>query len=288
VAAEGAVTGLLDAHVHVWRPAALPYPWLAGAPALDRAFGPGDIDDAGGAIREWIFVEADADLGAALQEVAWVSGLDWPGLRGIVAHADLTSADLAAHLRALGRHPLVRGVRHSLQDAPLEVLASAAFVRGLRAVGEAGFTFDACVRWPQLEALAEATAQTPGTAVVLDHLGKPPVAEGIDSEAGVRWRRAVGRLAEQPHVQVKLSGLAAEARGEARLAQHAPAFLRAGLELFGPDRAMFGGDWPVSGVPGAGVPVARSLDLVRDAVAPHDHARVLGGTARRFYRLASA
>lgn len=279
------MTGVLDAHVHVWRPGALPYPWLAAVPRLDRDFAPADVDDAGGRIREWVFVEADADLGAARDEVAWVASLDWPGLRAIVAHADLTSAGLDGHLRALAAHALVRGVRHSLQDAPPDVLASPAFARGLRAVGDAGLAFDACVRWPQLEALADVAERAPGTRIVLDHLGKPPVERGLDSPEGARWREAMVRLAAQPHVTVKLSGLAAEASSEAVLIAHAPAFLHAVLELFGPFRAMFGGDWPVSGVPGAGVPVATSLDLVRDAVPTARHAEVFGGVARRIYRI---
>ncbi|WP_203137053.1 amidohydrolase family protein [Microbacterium sp. JZ31] len=285
--AQDGPAGLLDAHVHVWRPSALPYPWLRSVPTLARDFAPADLDDAGGAIREWVFVEADADLDAALDEVAWVSSLDWPGLRAIVAHADLTSPQLAEHLATLSRFPLVRGVRHSLQDAPPDVLASRAFARGLRTVGEAGLTFDACVRSPQLEALAEATAQAPGTPIVLDHLGKPPVGPGPDSGEGRRWHRAVVRLSAQRNVSVKLSGLAAEAPSAPALAAHGPAFLRAALELFGPSRAMFGGDWPVSGMPGAGVPVETALAMLREVVPAHDRHDVFGGTARRFYRIAN-
>lgn len=275
--------GVLDAHVHVWRPSALTYPWLASAPALRSDLGPADVDDADGWIREWVFVEADAVLPQALDEVAWVAGLDWPGLRAIVAHADLADPRIPDHLDALAAHPLVRGVRHSLQGAPTGVISSAAFLAGLVAVGERGLAFDACVRWPQLEALADAVARAPGTRVVLDHLGKPPVADGLGSPEGRRWRAAVERIADLPHVSVKLSGLPAEAASADVLAANGPDLLRCAFDAFGPERAMFGGDWPVSGVPGAGVPVSHALAQVRAVVPVPDHPRVMGATARAFY-----
>jgi len=300
MAAEGAVSApdvppgaavldppVLDAHAHVWRPSALPYPWLDDVPALRRDVAPSDIDDAGGRIREWVFVEADADPRAAIDEVAWVSALDWPGLRAIVAHADLVDDALERHLDALAAFPLVRGVRHPLQDAPADVLASARFASGLRRVGERGLAFDACVRWWQLDALADAVAQAPGTPVVLDHVGKPPLAEGLDGPEGERWREGLGRLAALPHVSVKLSGLAAEAPTPAVFDALGPETLRIAFAAFGADRSMFGGDWPVSGPPGTGVPIAAALDHVRAAVPAQAHGAVLGGTARRFYGLAT-
>ncbi|MBE1877434.1 amidohydrolase family protein [Myceligenerans pegani] len=274
---------VLDAHVHVWDPARLSYPWLAGAAGLDRRFVPADVDTADGAIREWVFVEADADLAAAADEVAWVSSLDWPGLRAIVAHADLRLRDLGARLRELTRFPLVRGVRQSLQDAPESALTAPEFADGLREVGTQGLTFDACVRWQRLDRLADVVAGVPGTRIVVDHLGKPPVAAGLASPDGARWRAAIDRLAELPHVWVKLSGLAPEAPSAEVLRASGPAFVRYALDAFGPGRSMFGGDWPVSGLPGAGVPVATSLELVRTTVGETAWADVSGGTARRCY-----
>jgi len=259
---------VLDAHVHVWRPSALPYPWLASMPALDRDLGPADIDDAGGEITEWVFVEADS--AAPREETEWVAALDWPGLRGIVAKADLRDLRLDEIAATRG----VVGVRHLLQDQPI----TDDLVPGLRAVGESGLTFDACVRRQQLPTLADLLAEAPGTRTVLDHVGKPAVAMGLASAEGREWAAGIRRIAELPHVFVKLSGLPAEGG-------LGPDFLRVALEAFGPERCMFGGDWPVSGVPGAGVPARDALDAVRAVVGAEGADRVFGDVARTFYGL---
>lgn len=259
---------VLDAHIHVWKPSQLPYPWLEGEPGLNRDLGPAEIDDAGGEITEWVFVEADS--ATPLEEVRWVAGLDWPGLRAIVADVDLR----APRFDELADIPLGRGVRHLLQDEPI----TEDLVPGLRAVGERGLTFDACVRWPQLRTLADLLAAAPGTPTVLDHLGKPPVTQGLGSDDGQEWLRSIHRVAALPHVFVKLSGLPAEGG----LGHE---FLEAAVDAFGLERCMYGSDSPVSGVPGAGVPVADALAAVREVVGPEGAERVFGDVARAFYGL---
>jgi len=118
---------------------------------------------------------------------------------------------------------------------------------------------------------------------VLDHLGKPPVLEGLDSAQGSAWRRGIERLAALPNVFVKCSGMPAEA-GDA-FHEIAGVFDRIALDAFGADRGMFGGDWPVSGSEGFGVPVGRALDALRAVASDAEWERLTGGTAREFYRI---
>lgn len=276
---------VLDAHAHVWDPRILSYPWLRGVPPLDRPLLPADIDDADGRISEWVFVEADADPADARAEIDWVASLDWPGLVGVVGHVEV-AADVDRQLDGLAEQPLLVGVRPSLQGAPDALLASDDLVRVLRRAGARGLTFDACVRWPQIDLLADALAQAPGVRVVLDHLGKPPVADGLASDAGERWRGSLTRLAALPDVVVKISGLPAEAGGEEGFLASAGAFERVALDAFGAERAMFGGDWPVSGPPNVGVPVARALDALRREASEDEWEMLSGSTARAFYGIA--
>jgi L-fuconolactonase len=305
---------IVDTHVHVWDPARLPYPWLAQPRMADlaplhRPMLPADMEradleradleradlehaDPAGAPAGHVFVEAACRSDRALDEIDWVASLHWPRLRGIVAAADLRSAALEAHLDALahvratgGAH--VVGVRHSLQDEDSTSWRDDdAFVRGLHAVAARGWTFDACVRWTQLDDLAGLLAAAPEVRVVIDHLGKPPVDLGVDSRWGLAWTAAMTRLAARPLTFVKLSGLRAEASGVDSFARNADAFLIRGLDLFGSERAMVGSDWPVSTSPGDSVAdwFARVRRTAEHAGASWD--AVASRTASRFYRLA--
>lgn len=279
---------LLDTHVHVWDASRLSYPWLAGA-ALAASYAPADIDRGEGLTTRMVFVEADAAPLDALGEARWVAGSGdaWPELAGIVAAADLRSADLAGRLDALAGVERVVGVRHLLQDEPAESWRPDALAAGLAELGRRGLTFDACVRHPQLPALADLLERAPATKVVLDHVGKPPVDLGVDSLPGRAWADAVKRLALLPHVHVKLSGLAAESADPAAYDRNADAFVAVAVEAFGPERAMIGSDWPVSAKLGAGTTLRAWVDRVRRATAatPAEWALLAERSGERFYGL---
>lgn len=280
--ADGIGADLVDAHVHVWDPRRLRYDWLAGT-ALDRPRLPGDIDDADGAVTQWVFVEADVAPDSALDEARWAAGLDWPGLAAMVVAADLGAPDAGERIDRVAGLPLVRGVRHLLQDLPAERLAAPALRKGLAEVARSGLVFDACVRWTQLHDLDRLLADSCDGSTVLDHLGKPPVDEGLHSDAGQTWLTALRRLARHERLTVKLSGLPAEASDAETLRRHGPDLLRAALDLFGPERCLLGGDWPVSTGIDAGTTTGAWFALVRDVVGPHDWPQVAAGTARRVY-----
>lgn len=275
-------TGLIDAHVHVWDPSRHAYSWLAGTP-LNRGMLPADVDRAGGAVTGMVFVQAGAARIDALAEARWAHDLDWPELKAIVADADLRAAPaaLGSHLHALTALPHVVGVRHLLQDDPIESFDG--LLGGLLLLGERGLSFDACVRHPQLDALAELLERAPNVVVVLDHLGKPPVDAGIESPEGRRWSTALDRLAQRPGTFVKLSGLTAESSNPVAFERNADAFLAHAFSAFGPQRAMIGSDWPVSATFGVGGRFADWIARVRGVVGELDWPEVAERTARRAY-----
>ena len=142
-------TPAIDAHVHVWDTARLTYPWLRQAPHLDRPHLPIDLTSESG--ERVVFVQADAEDGAA--EARWVQSLsaEWPGLAGIVAFAPVEEPALAERLDELSTLPLLVGVRRLLQDEEAGFIASEDLVTGLRLLADRRIPFDACVRWYQLE-----------------------------------------------------------------------------------------------------------------------------------------
>jgi len=277
------MTRVLDSHLHVWDPAALDYEWLAGRLA-DRHAAP-EVEAAilGGADMEFVFVQAECRADQSLQEVDWVTALAGRiGIRAIVARAAVENGDaVRAELEELSARPLVVGVRRLLEPEPPGFATSTEFLAGACAVADRGFTFDACVSPAQLGDVVVLADSVPDLAIVLDHLGKPAVAGGATpwSHVNDSWREQFALVAERPNVSCKISGLPAQADAGWTPSQLIP-FLDHALDTFGPDRLLFGSDWPVSEPPLRWLSTVTDwLDAQRDDVAP----RVLSTNARRFY-----
>lgn len=243
---------ILDTHLHLIDPTRLRYNWLEGD--LARRFG---VDEVAESLlndiadeRAFVFVQAGADPRDAEAEVSWVTSIaDTVNVAGIVAHAPFEDPErTTALLEHYSGEALVVGIRRLIQDEAPGFTTSPEFRRGCEATAARGFTFDACVRSHQLPELIAMVDAVPDLVVVLDHLGKPEIGT---ANAPVRpddtdWLRNLQMLAERASVRCKLSGLPAETTTTWNAAQIEP-FLDVALEAFGPERLMFGSDWPVSG-----------------------------------------
>ena len=265
---------IVDAHQHFWDPALADYPWLTDeVEPLRRRFGPDDLAPLLKAhgVDATVLVQARSSLDEtrALLELAEAARF----VVGVVGWIDLTQPDVGRVLAGFDS-PLV-GVRHQVHDEPGPCwLLRPDVQRGLAAVGEAGLAFDLLVRTRELPAAVETARRHPDVRFVLDHIAKPPLRSGVLSA----WSDGVAALAELPNVTCKLSGLFTEAEPGADLA---PTVHQA-LRWFGPERCMFGSDWPVC-LLAAGY--GATLDLVLRSVQEPDHEAVLSGTAIRTYML---
>ncbi|GAB7037032.1 MULTISPECIES: amidohydrolase family protein [Catenuloplanes] len=271
----------VDAHVHFWNPETLHYAWLTGTP-LDRPYRPVDLAAELGDLPDLVMVQADCAPHQARAEVEWVRAAAdvYPRIRGMVAYAPLETGPAATGLiEEYAADPFVVGVRRNIQDEKPGFAVTGHFRYGVRALGAAGLTFDACVRHHQLPDLVALARDCPGTTIVLDHLGKPPVATGEGRDA---WRAALADLAALPNVRCKLSGLVTEASHDTWTPDQLYPYLDAALELFGPARCLFGSDWPV-------VTLAADYRLwygtVRNLLAPAERDAVLSGNALTVYGL---
>jgi L-fuconolactonase len=274
----------VDAHVHLWDPDQLRYDWLAAVPPLAHKHLPEDfvVDTAPAVPARWVFVECG---GPPVEEVRWVEALAAKEQRiaAIVAGARMNEGRAThAAIDALSSHSLVRGVRHNFQDeSDPKYCCSTAFIEGTRRLGKAGLTFDVCCRAPQLPAVRKLVQECPDTQFVLDHCGKPPIRTGqLDP-----WRQALCELAALPNIVCKLSGLVTEADMQAWRTSDLTPYVDHVLEVFGPQRLMYGGDWPVvrlASTYGRWRDAALSLISRLNAV---ERAHVLSGTATRTYRL---
>ena len=238
---------IVDSHVHLWDPAQFRYRWLDGLAVLNRSFEPADFRAASSStdVSKFIFVECGCEPAQSLAEVDWISNLtkSEPRLKGIVAHASLERGDEArAELEMLASHSLVKGVRQNLQSEPdPEFCLRAEFLAGVRLLAKFGFTFDLCLRHEQLPAATELARRVPEVTFVLDHLGKPDVR----NKTYQPWANDLKALAVLPNVVAKVSGLTTEADWRNWQPADFKSYLNHALESFGPQRLMFGSDWPV-------------------------------------------
>jgi len=237
---------IVDAHHHVWDLAVRDQPWIAGAAMapIRRSFGVDDLRPTATAagVTATVVVQTVTVPGETPELLA-LAAAD-PLVAGVVGWTDLTSREISRELARLaacpgGRHLV--GVRHQVQSEPDEDwLRRPDVLRGLRAVAAAGLCYDLVVLPHQLPAAAYAATQVPELTLILDHAGKPSIGRG---DLGP-WRAAVRAFAARPNTACKLSGLVTEAPAGAPPAAFRPV-ADVILDAFGPDRVMFGSDWPV-------------------------------------------
>ncbi|MET8994178.1 amidohydrolase family protein [Amycolatopsis sp. NPDC004169] len=246
---------MIDAHHHLWDPVRREYPWLAGT-AMDPIRRPYTVDDLR-AVTEAAGVHATVlvQTVSSDEETAefLATAVAEPVIAGVVGWADLTAPDLADRLAAL-EGPLV-GLRHQVEGEPDDDwLLRPAVVAGLSTVAAAGLAFDLLVRPAQLPAAAELALRLPDLRLVLDHAAKPPIATGEWEP----WASGVAALAARENVVCKLSGLVTEADWTGWEVGHLRRYVDHVLDVFGPERLLFGSDWPVC-------ELAASYEVVLDA-----------------------
>jgi L-fuconolactonase len=277
---------IIDAHHHVWD-------GRAGGLAPPEAFPAG-----GGPFAMAQFVQASAPEAvtasvlvqavASPEETAQLLALAHEAggrIAGVVGWADLTGqriSDELARLRALPGGDRLAGIRHRVLDEPdPDWLRQAAVQHGLRAVGAAGLGYDLLVRPAQLPAVLQVTAELDSVRFVLDHGGKPDIA----ARSFEPWASLIRELARRPNVACKVSGLITEAGPDWKPELLAP-YADHLLNCFGPQRLIFGSDWPVC-TPAASygevVDVARQL--LSDRMARAELDAFFAGNAINVYRL---
>jgi L-fuconolactonase len=273
----------IDAHLHVWDLTVSEYAWLTTDFGLLHAtYQPEaareELDAAG--IDAAVLVQAEDSLldTEFMLDVAdrhaWVAG--------VVGWVELDDpARAAEQLDRWQQHAAFCGIRHLVHDDPRDdVLALPAFRRSLRDVASRGLAFDIPDAWPRhLAAGGDLAMALPDLRVVVDHLGKPPG----DREEFEDWRRTLARVAVNPNTVAKFSGL--QRPGEPFTVESVRPAWDVALELFGPQRLMYGGDWPMTVLVGGYQPVWAVCSALIGELSPDEQAQLWSWTASEVYRL---
>jgi L-fuconolactonase len=211
---------------------------------------------------------------------------------GVAGWADLTAPDIAdvlARLRELPGGDRLAGIRHPVLAEPDPGwLARPDVLRGLAALAAAGLAYDVVGEPRHLPAAVTAARQVPGLRFVLDHLGNPGMAPGTSPEADEPWASAVTDFAALPNTTAKLSGILGvpppPGAAPGSLAHLRP-YYDFGLHAFGPNRLMFGSDWPPCTLDASYSQVIATARALTSDLSSTEQDAIFRGTARRTYRL---
>src|SRR5262245_2318763 len=243
--ADSGLPPIIDTHVHLWDLSKFQLHWLAGAPRLNRSFLWDDYQQAanGTHIVKCVYMEVDVDPSQQEREALAVVELCRRGgtmLAGAVISGRPASSGFSGNIKALARNPEIKGVRQVLHGpgTPAGYCLDPAFIKGIALLGELGLSFDLCMRSGELRDGAKLATACPATSFVLDHCGNARVFGGDLFP----WKKDIAAVAERPNTNCKVSGIVASTGGRAWKSDDLAPIINHVLEVFGPERVVFGGD----------------------------------------------
>jgi L-fuconolactonase len=271
----------VDAHVHLWRYQTAELDWISDQmTVLKRDFLGDELarEFAVSGVRGGVAVQARSSL--AETDFLLAQQAASSAILGVVGWVDLQAPDVGS---VLERHAgKLTGVRHIVQSEPDDdFLLRPDFQRGVSLLAGFGMTYDILIFPRHLPAACRFADRNPDLPLVLDHLAKPPIAaSGMEP-----WATDFRALARRPHVFVKASGLVTEAAWTSWTADQLRRYLDVAFEAFGPERILFGSDFPVCRVAASYAQVKRVIDDYCAQLSDAERARVLADNAIAFYRL---
>ncbi len=275
----------IDTHLHLLLPEHFSYPWTADFAPLNKRFGLDDYQQSAADcdIAGAIFMEVDTAPEDAAAEAGHFCGLandPASGIVGVIASGRPELDGFEAYLDKIA-HPKLKGIRRVLHVVPDEVSQSTRFRQNVAKLAARGLTFDLCARQDQLLILQGLVDACPDTQFILDHCGIPNIAGG---EFEV-WRKVLAPLAERPNVAVKISGVPAYCPPGQASADTLRPWIETAIGLFGWDRCVWGGDWPVCTLNGTFASWCEAIDEILAPESPENRQRLYTDNAKRIYNL---
>lgn len=272
---------IIDAHQHFWRIARGDYSWMDDSvAAIRRDILPPDLAPLAQAAGVGGTVAVQAAPTLAETEYLLSLADQEPLIRGVVGWLDLTG-DVPAQIARLP-HPHLKGIRPMLQDIEdTDWILRPDVLAGLKQLAAAGLRMDALITPRHLDAIGQLAGALPELVIIVDHCAKP-VFDGTDP--GAAWRDGIAALAAHPQISCKLSGLANEFGPGWSAESLRPVFDHV-LDCFGPERLMWGSDWPVLELAGDYPGWLAAAQQMAAELSQDERAALFGGTAARIYDL---
>lgn len=275
---------VIDAHQHFWELGRFDYDWLNSEPLepIRRTYLPDDLKphlDACG-VDKSIFVQTQHNVEENRWVLAFCEAHDF--LAGMVGWVDLAGADCESQLEEFASHPKFVGIRHVTHDEPDDdFIVREDVLGGLRLLEKYQVPFDLLFFVKHLRHAQTLGKRLPGLPMVIDHLAKPEIKAGR-MDNWIDNFRAAGQF---PNMYCKISGMVTEANWSEWKAADLRPYVDVALEVFGPERCMYGSDWPVCELAGSYEEVIGAARDVLGELSPSEQEMVFGGTAKKFYGL---
>ncbi len=273
----------IDAHQHFWLYNPDRDAWITEEMgAIRKDFLPGDLKNTLEAAGFGGTVAVQADQSES--ETEFLLGLSeaFEFIQGVVGWTNLRSPAVYERLELYSQFEKMKGFRHIVQTEPAGFLLDPQFIRGVRQLAAFDFTYDLLIYPHQLEEACQFAGQLPDNPLVIDHLAKPAIKTGHDL---ADWKKYMKILAGYPNVCCKLSGMVTEADWKTWTPETFYPYLDEMLEAFGPDRLLYGSDWPVCLVAATYEEVAGIVHSWASRLSAQEQEAVFGKNAIRFYQL---
>ncbi len=276
---------IIDSHQHFWQlNQPFNYRWLRQHQhqRICRDYLPADLkphlDSVG--IDRSVLVQTQHNL----DETRWALHLAEENefIAGVVGWIDLRSEACEDQLLEFKYHPKFVGIRHVVQDEPDEdFIVRAEFLRGLRVLERHQVPFDILTYAHHLKHAVTLGRVVPDLPMVIDHLSKPKIRDGLIN----RWARELRAAAEFPNFVCKLSGLVTESDWDCWKPVDLEPYVATALDAFGPERCMFGSDWPVLELAGTYEQIYQALIEALGPISVSERDQIFGNTAQQFYAI---
>ena len=276
---------IIDSHQHFWQVGHFDYPWMsADVDVLYRDYLPEALEPVlkENGVSKTVLVQASNSLA----ETYWLLGLAerHQFIAGVIGWVDLTDPELETELEVLTANVAFKGVRHLVESEPADDwLVQPKVLDGLRILAKHHVTYDLLVHTRHLKHVKTVAESCPELRLVIDHMAKPPIASGEVDE----WARELKDVAAYPKIFCKLSGLVTEANLTTWSKDDLRPFVDRALESFGPQRMMFGSDWPVCLLAASYDQVLDSFQSLLQDLNEQERARIFDDNASEFYQLRS-
>lgn len=279
---------IVDTHLHLWDPAHFRISWLDDNTILNTRYLTDEFAQHSRdvTVEAAVYLEVAVEPQYAILEAQYINTMarQMPKIKGIVAAAPVEFGEQSrayyTALAAIG--PRIKGVRRLFQGESDDNFAIRPnVVRGIEILGEFGFSFDICIFHHQLPAAVELVRRVPQVQFVLDHVAKPD----IKNHRIEPWRAQMSAMAALPNVVCKISGMTTEADHAAWTPNDLAPYVHHVLDVFGEDRVMFGGDWPVSLQSTTYKEWVDTVDQLTVQLSDKAKKKFWNSNARRIYRL---